>query len=92
MDASHMAMVIIDMNNEGIASFGAIHDSFSVHAEDIDKLLEVTKSTFIEMYDNDVFKSMKQQITNNDPLLAIEPPALGKLDLYKVWESDYFFS
>ena len=92
MDASHMAMVIIDMNNEGIASFGAIHDSFSVHAEDIDKLLEVTKSTFIEMYNNDVFKSMKQQITNSDPLLAIEPPAIGKLDLYKIWESDYFFS
>ena len=92
MDASHMAMVINNMNEEQIVSFGAIHDSFSVHAEDIDKLLEVTKGAFIEMYDNDVFKSMKKQITNNDPTLAIEPPALGKLDLYKIWESDYFFS
>ena len=92
MDASHMVMVINDMNKKGIASFGAIHDSFSVHAEDIDALLESTKQCFIDMYSDDVFLTMAKQITNNDPMLAIVPPCKGKLDLYDIWKSDYFFS
>ena len=92
MDASHMAMVINDMNEEGIVSFGAIHDSFSVHAEDVDRLLEVTKETFIDMYSGDTFEAMAKQITNNDPMLTIVPPKLGKLDLNSIRNSDYFFS
>ena len=50
-DAAHMALVIDTWNNE----FGAIHDSFSTHASDVDNLLALTKQTFVEMYDVDNF-------------------------------------
>ena len=92
MDASHLAMVVNMLNNEGIKSFGAIHDSFSVHAEDVDRLLEITKDTFIDMYSYNVFDYVARQITNNDPMLVILPPKLGKLDLNSIRDSDYFFS
>ena len=92
MDASHMSLVINELNKLGITSFGAIHDSFSVHAEDVDDLLYVTKDTFIDMYSGDVFKEMKEQIVGVNSTFAEAPPKKGKLDLSKVMLSDYFFS
>ncbi len=39
LDASHMALVIDEWNED----FGAVHDSFSTHSCDVDKLLSLTK-------------------------------------------------
>ena len=91
MDASHMTMVINQLHDFGITSFGAIHDSFSVHAEDVDDLLYVTKDTFIDMYEGDVLKEMKEQIVGVFSTFAEQAPDEGNLDLSKVMSSDYFF-
>lgn len=89
MDASHMCLVINRLNEAGITSFGAIHDSFSVHAEDVEDLLYVTKDTFISMYNKDVFESMRDNIADDG---FDEPePKKGKLELEDVMFSDYFF-
>ena len=74
---SHMTLVINELNKLGIVSFGAIHDSFSVHAEDIDDLLYITKDTFIDMYSGDVFKEMKEQIVGVNSTFAEAPPKKG---------------
>jgi len=89
MDASHMSLVINRLNEQGITSFGAIHDSFSVHAEDVEELLHVTKECFVEMYDGNVFERMRSNMV--DDKFDEKEPAIGKLDLAGVMESDYFF-
>jgi DNA-directed RNA polymerase len=91
MDASHMSLVINKLHDENIASFGAIHDSYSVHADDVDRLLEVTKEVFVEMYDNDIFSDMKRQFIGNDDEFEISSPDVGNLDLNDLKKSDYFF-
>jgi len=91
MDASHMSLVINKLHSEGITSFGAIHDSYSVHADDVDRLLEVTKEVFVEMYDLDVFKDMKRQFISNDNSFDFEAPEGGSLDLSGLKKSEYFF-
>ena len=91
MDASHMSLVINELNDAGIYSFGAIHDSFSVHADDVDTMLDITKSVFISMYDHDVFTDMKKQFVGNDENFTIDKPDIGKLDLNRIKESEYFF-
>jgi len=91
MDAAHMSLVINELNEEGITSFGAIHDSFSVHADDVDKLLEITKSVFIRMYNNDVFANMKDQFVHSDDGFNVSEPRSGSLDLEQIKESQYFF-
>ena len=47
MDAAHMALVVDKWNGD----FGAVHDSFSTHAPDVELLLGHTKREFIDMYD-----------------------------------------
>ena len=64
-DASHMSLVI---NKLGYASFGAIHDSFSVHACNVEELIYTTKSEFIKMYAKDIFAIMREEIIYNDQM------------------------
>jgi DNA-directed RNA polymerase len=87
-DASHMSLVI---NKLGYESFGAIHDSFSVHAANVEELIYTTKSEFIKMYAKDVFKDMQTEIIWNDKTFNEEVPELGKLLLEDIYESDFFF-
>jgi len=91
MDASHMCLVINHLKDIGISSFGAIHDSFSVHADDVDKLLETTKEVFIDMYDCNIIKDMKEQFVDNDEEFKIQMPESGLLDLNEIRISKYFF-
>ena len=87
IDASHMALVI----NEWHGSFGAVHDSFSTHACDVEDLLEITKRTFVDLYNVDNFYNyIRKELTNNTD--DIEQPTLGDLNIREVNNSDYFFS
>ena len=87
MDASHMALVI----SEWDGSFAAVHDSFSTHASDVDKLLDLTKQIFIRMYDYDnYFEVIRNFITDAED--DVEQPTLGSLDIKEIENSDYFFA
>ena len=87
-DASHMSLVI---NKLDLPSFGAIHDSFSVHASDVEELIYVTKSEFIKMYAKDIFANMREEIIWNDETFNNKTPTVGKLILEDIYGSDFFF-
>ena len=83
-----MSLVINALN---LKSFGAIHDSFSVHAADVEALINTTKSEFIKMYAKDIFNIMRKEIIWNDDSFNEETPEVGKLILEDVHGSDFFF-
>lgn len=85
MDASHMAIVISGWDHE----FGAVHDSFSTHPNQVEDLLEVTKQVFVDMYNHDNFFN---KIERTFKLTMPEQPSLGELDIMEVHDSDYFFA
>ena len=85
MDASHMALVIYDWDND----FGAVHDSFSTHPNYIEDLLHLTKERFVKMYNHDNYFS---KIERTFKLTMPEQPSLGELNIMEVYDSDYFFA
>ena len=87
-DASHMSLVI---NKLDLPSFGAIHDSFSVHACDVEQLIQTTKSEFIKMYAKDIFAKMREEIIWNDESFNKNIPSVGNLILEDIYGSDFFF-
>ena len=91
MDASHMALVINELHELGITSFGAIHDSFSVHAEDVDQLYLATKYNFIDMYRDCTYKLMADHITNGTYNVKLDELFKGDLIIEDLINSDYFF-
>ena len=88
LDASHMARVITEWDH----SFGAVHDSFSTHACDVDDLCRLTKHIFIDMYDYPNYFNMIERSLINNVELMVEQPTLGTLNIQEVTHSDYFFS
>jgi DNA-directed RNA polymerase len=90
LDASHMALVIDQWHGE----FGAVHDSFSTHACDVEHLIGITKRAFIDMYDVDNFYNWLEQelISEDHEGLEVQQPQLGTLDVNDIQESDYFFA
>ena len=88
MDAAHMANVICEWEGD----FGAVHDSFSVHACDIDKLLLLIKDKFINMYSYPNFFDVIQKMIVTNPDFNHEQPKIGELNIKEVQSSDYFFA
>ena len=88
LDASHMARVI----SEWHGSFGAVHDSFSAHACDVDDLCLLTKRIFVDMYDYPNYFNKIEESIINDVELMVEQPTLGSLNVQEVMNSDFFFS
>ena len=89
MDASHMSLVIEDWDK----TFGAVHDSFSTHASDIEELLALTKEKFIELYDVDNFYDrIENEIITDTNGLDVEQPERGSLEIKEIENSDYFFA
>ena len=89
MDAAHMALVI----DQWDGAFGAVHDSFSTHACDVDHLLNITKETFIEMYDvDDYLVKIREDILTNTEGFEYPKPELGSLEIQEIRNSDYFFA
>jgi DNA-directed RNA polymerase len=86
-DAAHMSLVI---NKLSSSSFGAIHDSYSCHASDVQEMIDTTKEVFIDMYNVNVFDMMREFIVYGADA-GIENPKYGSLDLELIRESDFFF-
>ena len=89
MDAAHMANVIDKWNGD----FGAVHDSFSTHAPDVELLLAHTKREFIDMYDKENFyKEIEHQLLEDVDDVIPNRPELGTLNIEEIQDSDYFFA
>jgi DNA-directed RNA polymerase len=99
MDAAHLQITINKALNTGKdMSFCMIHDSFGVHAADMDVFLkDCIKPSFYDMYkDGDVLQKFLDEVSPLIPDKAkdkIPPlPQLGDLDVSEVLRSEFFFS
>ena len=83
MDASHMALVIANWEDD----FGAVHDSFSTHASDVESLMSTTREQFVDMYDKENFYDVIPFGKGYNG----EVPTIGTLNIQEVNDSNYFF-
>jgi len=89
MDAAHMSLVISKWHGD----FGAVHDSFSTHATDVEHLLAHTKQEFINMYDKpNFYLEIEDNILTDYTDRTTKRPEIGSLEIKEVNNSDYFFS
>ena len=83
MDASHMALVVANWEDD----FGAVHDSFSTHASDVESLMSTTREQFVDMYDKENFYDVIPFGKGYNG----EVPTIGTLNIQEVNDSNYFF-
>jgi DNA-directed RNA polymerase len=99
LDAAAMTKTINLCRQQGLTDFCMIHDSYAVHAGQMDDgrnctdiLFQSLRDAFVEMYENnnplEDFRSNALEVVDEVP----EPPKQGDLDIRGVLKSEYFFS
>ena len=92
-DAAHMMLTINALRKQKLQHFAVVHDSYAVHACDVDKLNKSLRETFVSIYQRNVLEDFwEEQKRANDMLDLNRPPRFqGKLEIAKVRDSLYFF-
>ena len=93
LDAAHMMLTINRLEAEGVHHFAMVHDSFGVHASDIDVLNRALREEFVRIYSEPVLQQFlhEQRETHRDVDLP-DVPQRGGLDIRQVIASPYFFA
>src|SRR6266851_351260 len=93
MDAAHMMRTINRLYTEGIRHFAMVHDSYGVHACDVDLLNRVLREEFVRIYSEPVLQNFLDQQRKAHPGISLpDPPQTGDLDIQQVLSSPYFFA
>ena len=93
VDAAHMMLTVYRLLSEGLHHFAMVHDSFGVHACDIDLLHRALREEFVRIYSEPVLMNFfkEQWQAHRDVGLPAMPPP-GNLDIRQVLSSPYFFA
>jgi len=92
-DAAHMMLTINRLFAEGIRHFAMVHDSFGVHAADVDLLHRILREEFVRIYSEPVLQNFLDEQRKANPDIALPNcPQLGDLDIRQVLASPYFFA
>ncbi|KAK8937428.1 hypothetical protein KSP39_PZI011907 [Platanthera zijinensis] len=103
LDGSHMMMTAISCRNSGlnfakvINEFqilnAGVHDSFWTHACDVEKMNQILREQFVELYSIPVLENLLESFETSFPTLTFPSlPERGDFDLRNVLESPYFFN
>ena len=93
LDAAHMMLTVNRLHQEGLRHFAMIHDSYGVHACDVDEMNSVLREEFVRIYSEQVVaRFLCEQRTANADIELPEAPLQGDLDITAVLHSDYFFA
>ena len=97
LDACHLQMVLNRMVDSDITtSFSVIHDSFGVHACDVDELHYAIRDEFVKLYSvsqlekfrNWVLSALPSKLHSEVP----EVPGNGSFNIQEVRRADFFFA
>jgi DNA-directed RNA polymerase len=93
LDAAHMMFTVSALKAEGLSDFAMVHDSYAVHASDVDRMNRVLREQFVRVHQECTLDRLAEQFRQGDAGIVIkDPPPLGSLDLGGVVGSQYFFS
>jgi DNA-directed RNA polymerase len=93
MDAAHMMLTIHRLHDAGLRHFAMVHDSFGVHACDVDLLNRTLREEFVRIYSEPVLQNFLNELRAAHPDVCLpDVPQTGNLDIREVLESPYFFA
>jgi DNA-directed RNA polymerase len=94
LDAAHMMQTALAFRAAGIQDFGMVHDSYAVHASDVDLMNKLLRDSFVKLHEDCTLEGLLKEIRKTAPpeVKLPEPPPLGPLDLGEVRKSPYLFS
>ncbi|CBJ30655.1 mitochondrial DNA-directed RNA polymerase [Ectocarpus siliculosus] len=92
LDSTHMMMTAIEMDKVGVP-FAAVHDSYWVHAGNVDVMNDKLRQCFVDLYSGPILEDLHDSLRMRYPTIDFPPiPERGTLVLDSVKDSKYFFN
>lgn len=92
LDSTHMMMTAIACRDAGL-HFAGVHDSYWTHACDVDKMNQILRENFVELYRAPILEYLLESFQTSYPTLTFpDMPSRGNFNLEEVLESPYFFN
>jgi DNA-directed RNA polymerase len=93
LDAAHLMLTVNNLYSKRLRHFGVVHDSFAVHACDVDTLNTALREEFLKIHQQDLLGKFLLDLQMNAPGAPALPdkPGAGNFDIRKVMDSEYFF-
>ena len=91
-DAAHMMLTTNSLHAQGIRHFAMVHDSYGVHACDVDLLHRVLREEFVGIYSEPVLMNFLREQLKEHRMGLPAMPVPGTLDIRQVLSSAYFFA
>ncbi|XP_061347447.1 DNA-directed RNA polymerase 3B, chloroplastic isoform X2 [Gastrolobium bilobum] len=83
LDGSHMMMTALGCRDAGLC-FAGVHDSFWTHACDVEKMSQILREKFVELYSIPILENLLEGFETSYPGLTFPPlPQRGDFDLRK---------
>ncbi len=93
LDAAHMMLTVNRLHSQGLRHFAMVHDSFGVHACDVDLLNRVLREEFVRIYSEPIMANFFKELLLANPGIALPSlPPPGTIDIREVLSSLYFFA
>lgn len=100
LDACHLRASVMGLAKEGITDVALVHDSFGVHASEVDTLHGVLRKAFVDQYQECPLTSFRNELVDQlvkggqgDKVSELpEVPSRGDLDTSVLFDARYFFS
>eukprot|EP00903_Cladosiphon_okamuranus_P015271 g14112.t1 len=92
LDSTHMMLTAIEMDKVGVP-FAAVHDSYWVHAGNVDVMNDQLRQCFVDLYSGPILEDLYDSLRMRYPTIDFPPiPKRGTLKLDGVKDSKYFFN
>ncbi|OVA10304.1 DNA-directed RNA polymerase [Macleaya cordata] len=72
LDGSHMMMTAVACRDAGL-HFAGVHDSFWTHASDVDKMNQILREKFVELYNMPILENLLESFQTSFPTLTFPP-------------------
>ncbi|KAL2338549.1 hypothetical protein Fmac_012995 [Flemingia macrophylla] len=72
LDGSHMMMTALASRDAGLC-FAGVHDSFWTHACDVEKMSQILREKFVELYSMPILENLLESFETSYPGLAFPP-------------------
>ncbi|CAN0414773.1 unnamed protein product [Pylaiella littoralis] len=92
LDSTHMMLTAVEMEKAGVP-FAAVHDSYWVHAGNVDLMNDQLRQCFVDLYSGPILENLHESLQMRYPTIEFPPiPERGTLVLDDVKSSKYFFN
>ena len=92
LDASMLQLTALKMAESGHSEFAFIHDSYAMHASNVEELSICLRQAAYELFSQDVLAEFKASLEARNDIELPTLPEYGEFDIADIHKAAYFFS